>query len=866
VAIVVALSLQLALLPRPASIPFVFIYLAVATSAWLGGRGPGLLAVALGAILGNDLFLGERNAWAFAPSELVGTLLFAFSASLIAVLIGSLRRALDSLAARSDEARALNDQLSLAFAVGKSGSFWWDARSDTNVWSSQLLAIYGFAPGEFGGRQQDWLDTLLLEDRAAVEAAVREALRTGAFEREFRIRRRDTGEVRWLEGRAQVFFDEHQRPERMVGINVDVTERKREAEERARLAAIVDATDDAVLTKDASGTIVTWNDGARRTLGFRADEVVGRSVSLLIPPELIAEEEAFMARLAAGERIEHYQTIRLTKTGERRFVSASISPLRAPDGSLVAAATIMRDVTEQRRATEALRASEEKAREAHATLEAFFAAAPGALVVYDERLCFLDTDAVTPTLFGLDRATIRGKSLGDLASDLAERIEPVLREVIETRTPVLNLETRARTPSRDGGPAWYRASFFPVPIAGGRRGVGAIAVDITDIKRADSALREEDRRKNDFLAMLSHELRNPLAPIRNSVFVLGRSAAHGPQGQRALAIIDRQVQHLTRLVDDLLDVTRISRGKIRLQREPLDLQALLRRVVDDHRSIFERAGVRLALTLPRTNGDGHALRVRGDPTRLAQIVGNLLSNAVKFTPRAGHVSVSLSLSDQGAAEIRVRDDGAGIAKEVASTLFDPFVQAEHTLDRSRGGLGLGLALVRGLAELHGGSVRLQSAGLGRGSEFVVRLPLDRDAEKRSSTLPPPPSGEQASRVLIIEDNADAAESLKEALELSEHVVDVASAGPEGVEKARSLHPDLVLCDLGLPGMDGYEVARALRRDPSLRDVYLVALSGYASPEDVDRARAAGFDRHVAKPVELSALERVLTEVPARAHG
>ena len=371
---------------------------------------------------------------------------------------------------------------------------------------------------------------------------------------------------------------------------------------------------------------------------------------------------------------------------------------------------------------------------------------------------------------------------------------------------------------------------------------------------ANAQLLEEDRRKNEFLAVLSHELRNPLAPIKNSLYILDRAAPGGEQARRALRVIDRQATQLSNLVNDLLDVTRITRNKIRLQRQSLELNQLVHRAVEDSRSFFERNEVHLSCELGPI-----PVLINADATRVAQIVGNLLQNAAKFTSRGGHAHVSIA-PEAGEAVIRVVDNGVGMAPDTVARLFQPFMQADHTLDRSKGGLGLGLALVKGLVELHGGSIHAQSDGLGKGAAFVVRLPLDTGAalEKPAVRASSP---RVCRRVLIIEDNLDAAESLREALELGEHQVEVAHSGPDGIERARAFHPDVVLCDIGLPGMDGYDVARAVRQDPALQSVFLVALSGYALPEDLERAAEAGFQHHLAKPPSVDTLERVLSELP-----
>ena len=372
----------------------------------------------------------------------------------------------------------------------------------------------------------------------------------------------------------------------------------------------------------------------------------------------------------------------------------------------------------------------------------------------------------------------------------------------------------------------------------------------TEQLRLQAALLEvADQRKSEFLGVLSHELRNPLSAIRSAMHIANRVAPGSKEAHRALVVIDRQTGQLTRLVDDLLDVTRIARGKIRLQRETVDLEALASEAAEDHLQLFENNGLKLQLRV-----EDEPLYVYGDPARLTQIIGNLLQNAAKFTPRGSCTTLSIRKSGEDFAEISVRDNGDGIPPDVLAHLFEPFVQGEKTLVRSAGGLGLGLALVKGLVGLHGGSVDAQSAGPGQGTEFTVRLPMDRERASRPQRPTGPEVQAKGRRILVIEDNIDAAETLKEALELNEHIVDLAYTGSDGVAKARAFRPDVVLCDIGLPGMDGYEVARALRADPTLRSARLIALSGYALPDDVDRAKAAGFDLHLAKPADLSALE------------
>lgn len=415
----------------------------------------------------------------------------------------------------------------------------------------------------------------------------------------------------------------------------------------------------------------------------------------------------------------------------------------------------------------------------------------------------------------------------------------------------------------DGSTIWAEQKFTPIRDARGNIiAIEGIARDITKRKEAEGALIDADRRKTQFLAVLSHELRNPLGSIKSALYVLDRTPPGSEQAARARAVMERQITHLTRLIDDLLDVTRITRGKIRLQRERIDLNELVRSTVEDRRSAFASSGVELeVLAAPSAVG------IRADRTRVAQVIDNLLQNAAKFTPPGGRASISVRADPAtGDAVLRVRNTGARIPPDVLSHIFEPFVQADRTLDRSKGGLGLGLALVKGLVDIHGGSVNVESGGA-EGTTFTVRLPLDAGApEVARADRPIEAVAPEAShhRVLLIEDNEDAADSLRAALELHANTVAVARTGPDGIAAARAFKPDVVVCDIGLPAMSGYEVARAIRGDPELKKLSLVALTGYASPDDVERSREAGFDRHLAKPPSIEALERIVTELAGRA--
>jgi signal transduction histidine kinase/DNA-binding response OmpR family regulator len=403
------------------------------------------------------------------------------------------------------------------------------------------------------------------------------------------------------------------------------------------------------------------------------------------------------------------------------------------------------------------------------------------------------------------------------------------------------------------GPSGLRYSLSDRALAEDVAGRAAIALDNARLYRN---VQEADRHKNEFLSMLAHELRNPLAPIRNAVQILRLSGSNEPEMRSVQDIIDRQVQQLVRLVDDLLDLSRITRGKIRLQMESVDVASVIVRAVETSRPLLDARKHELTLELPPK-----PLRVRGDPLRLAQVLSNLLNNSAKYTEEGGRIRLSAERREDKLI-LRVQDNGVGIPPDMLSSIFELFTQVDRSLDRSQGGLGIGLTLVHKLVEMHGGIVEAFSAGANRGSEFVVSLPLllaeePTPAPRVCFDLPAKPSRR---RVLIVDDNADSARSLGMLLELGGHEIRLCYDGPSGLSEAESFLPEVVLLDIGLPGMDGLEVARSLRtRNLSPRPV-LVALTGYGQAEDVRRSHEAGFDHHLVKPADPEALTHLLASV------
>jgi signal transduction histidine kinase/ActR/RegA family two-component response regulator len=419
---------------------------------------------------------------------------------------------------------------------------------------------------------------------------------------------------------------------------------------------------------------------------------------------------------------------------------------------------------------------------------------------------------------------------------------------------------------KTGEARWMAYKVLTLPDASGKPiGFATVSQDVTerrkledDLRELAASLSEADRRKNEFLAMLAHELRNPLAPISNAARALrmgGREEALRPASE----MLERQVKQMSRLVDDLLDMSRITLGRIELRRERAELAPIIEHAVEAARALYRSMNHELTVTVP-----AEPMLLDADPARLAQVVGNLLNNACKFTDKGGHVWLTVEREGDEAV-IRVRDNGIGIARENIPSLFEMFAQVDTSLERSRDGLGIGLTLVKTLTEMHGGSVHADSAGPGHGSEFTVRLPLLSQAVRPSSsvTVSKPPVVVTARRVLIVDDSLDGAESLAMLLQVGGHETHLAHDGIEAVEAAARLRPDVVLLDIGLPRLNGYEVCRQLRKEPWGKDLLLVALTGWGQDEDRHRSNEAGFDAHLVKPVDHDALLKLLASAPVR---
>jgi PAS domain S-box-containing protein len=511
------------------------------------------------------------------------------------------------------------------------------------------------------------------------------------------------------------------------------------------------------------------------------------------------------------------------------------------------------DITERKRAEAALRHSEEKFRVLFETMDQGF--------VIIEKVA---TPAGQPSDFRYltvnpaferhsGQCDVVGKTVREFVPGIEQGIMNLFDEVVRTGQ---HQRFESHVPALD---LWFDVEAFPAQEP---HQIAVLFSNISERKRAQQALRDyadrledADRRKNEFLAMLAHELRNPLAPIRNAVEVLRKSDADSPAPRehlrRLLPMIDRQVHHLVRLVDDLLEVSRISRGKIELRKEPVDLASVIGHAIDTSQPFIQAAGHTLKLALPE-----EPVRLVADPVRLAQVFSNLLNNAAKFTPAGGHIGLRAERSGPEVV-VSVSDTGEGIPADLLPKVFDPFTQADRSIDRAQGGLGLGLALARSLVELHGGRVAVHSGGLGRGSEFVVRLPVAEVTPAVPTGPEPASSSSLVHRILVVDDNRDAADSLALLLTALPVEVQAVYGGAAALDALAMFRPEVILLDLGMPGMDGYETARHIRQHPNGRDIPLVALTGWGQEEDRQRTREAGFNHHLVKPVAFEALQTLL---------
>jgi PAS domain S-box-containing protein len=655
--------------------------------------------------------------------------------------------------------------------------------------------------------------------------------------------------------RIERFNDGSEPTEQILLAIEDVTERRkaeqalRDSEERFR-RLVEGAQDYAIFLLDPQGTIASWNAGAERIKGYRAEEIIGKHFSCFYPPEAIAsgwpEEEL---RKATNEGRFEDEGWRLRKDGSQFWANVIITALRDESGKLIGFSKITRDLTERRQAETKLQESEIRYR------RLFETAGDGVLLLDFNTGAITDANPFMCELLGYSHDELIGKELWEIGlfedAEASRNAYRKLQEQGYIRYSNLPLETRqGKHAEVEFVSNVYPEDHKPVIQCNVRDNTEHRKLELAMMQA--EAMADLNRRKDEFLAMLSHELRNPLAPIMNSVHLLRlEQGSENPIQQQARTIIERQVAQLSHLVDDLLEVSRIMSGRIRLQKETVDMRGVVERSLESVRPLIEQR--KHKLTVSQT---AEPIWLNADSTRIEQIVVNLLNNAAKYMQEGVQIWLITQRESDGAV-LRVRDTGVGISPDLLPHIFDLFTQAERSLDRSQGGLGIGLTLVQRLVDIHGGRIEAHSTP-GQGSEFIVRLPVAESPVGVTNSLPDETKTiERSFRVLVVDDNVDAADSAAMLLRRSGHDVRVAYSSQAALDAADSYRPHIILLDIGLPKMDGYEVARRLRKRPELRDVRLVAVTGYGQETDRQRSHAAGFDSHLVKPFTLEQVQHVL---------
>ena len=723
-------------------------------------------------------------------------------------------------------------------------------------WNPAAERIFGYSAAEMIGRS---IQTIIPDELKHEEDEILARIRRGE-----RIQHYETERVRSDGRRIRVSLSISPIKETtgvIVGaskIAHDITEQARLDEMRARLAAIVESSDDAIISKSLDGLVTSWNRGAERIFGYTADEMLGQPVTILFPPELVSQEQEILDRIRGGERITHFETVRVRKDGRRIIVSLAVSPIENSVGQMIGASKIARDITEQRRQQEALRESEQKLRAVlEVTPECVKIVAPDGTLEFmngaglDILQCSTESTAVGRCVFNLIAPEHR--------HDWVANHNAVCQGQRRTwEFEIIGLQGRR---------LWMETHAVPLPYPNGKFAHLAVTRDITARKKFDqereamleteraarSAAEHISRMKGEFLATVSHELRTPLNAILGWSQLL-EATSDKEELQQGLDAIQRNARIQTQLIEDLLDMSRIISGKIRLDVQPTDLASVIDAAVDAVRLSADAKGIRLRKIL-----DPQAGPVSGDPTRLQQVFWNLLSNAIKFTPKGGKVEILLERVNSH-LEVTVHDSGIGIQPEYLPVIFERFWQVDSSTTRSFGGLGLGLSIVKHLVELHGGTVRAKSGGEGRGATFIVALPLAPIRSSVNRTHPTSPRGLAADydslkldnvKILLVDDEPDARALVQRLLSQCHAEVCTASSADEGLRLLREFRPHVLISDIGMPGKDGYQFIREVRRlaPADGGHVPAIALTAFARSEDRTRAMRAGYHTHIAKPIE-----------------
>jgi PAS domain S-box-containing protein len=680
---------------------------------------------------------------------------------------------------------------------------------------------------------------------------------------------------------------------------MDITDRLRLQTEHARLAAIIESSDDAIISRDGTGRIVSWNRGAERLLGFTAGQMVGQPLDTIVPPERRAEDAELLQRLRQGRKLTPFEGELRHSNGFRVPVLISLALVHDDSGRGVGSSLIARDVSERKRAERALHKRLRQLDVLSQAGQALILAQPGAPPVQHElfdrvRLVvgaeiYLAFEAAgEPNKFQLTashglseraRAALNvARTGGSLCGMTALRRTPLIIENLQASTlpeaatlQAEGVRSYAGFPLLVQGEVSAVAEFASLTRDQFREGDLQVMQTVCDqvaamlernrllqeLNEREYSLRIADRRKDDFIATLAHELRNPLAPIRNAVSILRRSTLPDPQLAWCRDVIERQVLQMTRLLEDLLDVSRVTRNKIDLRRERIEVTQIVEDAIETTRPLIDAQRHRLTITLP-----DEPIVLWGDLTRLTQVVANLLNNAAKYTDTGGHIDVTVERHADEVA-IGVRDSGIGIDPLQVPRVFDMFAQLKPALERSRGGLGIGLSLSRALVEMHGGRIEASSAGVGEGSTFVIHLPIVHhagDAVAPADTETAIVGGRSGRRVLVVDDNADAASTLATMLSLHGFETRLAFGGKDGLRIAEEWQPDVAVIDIGMPQLNGYELCRLIREQPWGERMLMIACTGWGQNDDRERARAAGFDVHLVKPIKPDELVHVISGV------
>ena len=853
-ALVLAVVLRWALWPLMGdTLPLVTLFGAVAAAVWVGGYRVAIPIMLIGYVICHYLFIPPRFGLDFSSTaNWVGFVAYLFTASLI-IVFGEAARVAQSRATERREIfrvtlRSIGDAVITTDIEGR-----------VTYLNEVAESLTGWSHQEALGQPLDRVFHIINEQtRKPVENPATRALRDGivvGLANHTVLIKRDGSECP-IDDSAAPIRDEQRHVSGCVLIFRDVTAQRLIEQQKANqlltarlLAAIVESSNDAIISKTLEGIIQSWNAAAERLFGFTAEEAIGKHISLVIPPERMAEEDQIIARLKAGQRLEHFETERVRKDGKLITVSLTISPIKDDSGNVIGASKIARDMTERNRV--------ERERQNFVT-------------VIENSTDFIGMCDLNGIPFFINRA---GLAMVGLESIEEARRTPVQEFFFPEDQPhVMNeflprvmkeghgeIEIRFRH-FKTGEAHWMAYKVLMLTDSGGHAvGFATVSQDITERKRLEDDLRrlaadlsETDRRKNEFLATLAHELRNPLAPMSNMLQVLKRSNGDGEIFEQAHETIERQLDQMVRLVDDLLDWNRITHDRLELRRGEVELATLIQQAVEVARPLLDAAEHELIIDLP-----DEPVFLNADCARLAQVFGNLLNNSCKYTRPHGRISLT-ARRDNGEVVVTVKDNGAGIPPDKLGSIFDMFMQVDKTAERSQGGLGIGLTLVKRLVEMHGGSIEAHSAGEGLGSEFVVRLPvLSRPtAGAPSETLSPESTADR--HILIVDDNRDSADSLAMLLEITGNKIYVAHDGAEAVDAVKKYRPQVVLLDIGLPKLDGHEVCRRIREQPWGKDIVVIALTGWGQDEDRRKSQEAGFNGHLVKPVDYDKLLQLMS--------